>query len=145
MEGQGKTIGSVAMDWLSKGFDVIREGGRQYISEREEQAAFDEYRRGIDRAVAALTDVSQDKAAIAKALHAHWGVDYEEAEKRVQYEMRVNAPCRRLIRYLQDEMNYTEAEAKDYIRKSQAKILLNHEPKLSTMKAKDFYRELEKR
>ena len=143
MEGTERTAAEVAVDWLRKGFDAVREAGRRYISEAEERAAFDEYSQGVNRATAALVDVCNDKAAIAEALHEHWGVDLQEAEERVQWEMRVYAPARRLERFLVEKQHFTKAEAGRYLRENAVKIKLRHDPKLSTMKQERLYREIE--
>ena len=144
MTSSERTIGDIAADWTMKAFHAVQESGRQWLSEKEEQAAFEEYERGLNRAVAALSEVTNDKEAMAKALHRHWGVEISEAEDRVQWEMRVNAPARNLERFLQMELNFSKSEARSYMKEKMVRIRLKNDRRLSALKPKELYRELEK-
>lgn len=145
MDKQNETTEHPAAILLKGTFDAIREGGRRFVSEAEKQAALEEYVNRLDRAIAALVDVSNDKDAIVEAIQTHWDVSREEAKNRVFFEIRFNSPCRRLAHFLEDEKNYSPTEAEIYLKEKRVRTLLRQEPKLSTMKPKDLFRELENR
>ena len=127
----------------------LGETAREVIFDHEnrsvQEAVEHEYIRGLHRSLAALADVSSDKAAIERSLRRHWGIDQDEAERLVQHEMREKLPIRRLVDYLKREKNYSPLEARKFIEDSNLPERLKDEPALSTMKPEQLYKELQKR
>lgn len=139
------SVGDITKSVFYEAFEIVRDGAREYVDSRAEEAAYEEFERGLRRTLAVLSDVTEDREAMVAALQQHWGLSYEEASGCVHREMRVDAPCRRLERYLQTEKNYAQHEVSRYIRDNKVKLRLNHEPELSTMKPEKLYREIERR
>lgn len=133
--------------FIDFGYSVINGVREDFQAQRtqEIQEAVDfEFSRGLDRAVAALFEVTKDKSAIVPMLQKYWGIDIDEAEKRVQWEARTCAPIRGLERLLREKKNYTDEEAQRYIRESKVVSRLRQEPELSKMKPEQLYNELQK-
>ena len=87
----------------------------------------------------------RDRVAIVTALQKHWGIGIKEAEERVQWEARTRAPMRSLERFLKEKKNYTDDEARKFMRDNKVVSLLRQDPELSTMKPEQLYKELQKR
>ena len=125
--------------------DGVREDLQTQIDQEIQEAVDLEFSRGIDRAVAALFEVTEDRVAIVTALQKPWGIGIKEAEERVQWEARTRAPMRSLERFLKEKKNYTDDEARKFMRGNKVVSLLRQDPELSTMKPEQLYKELQKR
>lgn len=125
--------------------DGVREDLQAQIDQEIQEAEDLEFSRGIDRAVAALFEVTEDRVAIVTALQKYWGIGIKEAEERVQWEARTRLPTRNLERFLKEKKNYTDDEVRKFMRDNKVVSLLRQDPELSTMKPEQLYKELQKR
>lgn len=130
---------------LEIAFEATHESFVTFLEKREREAAFNEYVLGLERTVSALADVTNNQETMVAILQRYWGLDYSLAREYVHNELRLNAPCRRLERYLENEKNYSEAEAMRYIRENNVRIILRHEPDLSMRDCEELYLEIERR
>ena len=129
------------------GNSVLEDVREDFQAERDreiQEAKEFEFSRGLDRAVAALFEVTKEKAVIVTLLQKYWSIDMGEAEKRVQWEARTCAPVRGLKRLLKEKKNYTDEEVERFMHDNKVISRLRFEPELSTMKPEQLYRELQK-
>ena len=129
------------------GNSVLEDVREDFQAERDreiQEAKEFEFSRGLDRAVAALFEVTKEKAVIVTLLQKYWSIDMGEAEKRVQREARTCAPVRGLNRLLKEKKNYTDEEVERFMHDNKVISRLRFEPGLSTMKPEQLYKELQK-
>ena len=135
--------GSTVSRILMRSFEVVRQCGRDYIDERERNAAFEQYCSDVEAAVGLPADVTNDRAVIIRVLREYWHIEGDDAEGLLHEEMRVRAPLRRLGRFLVEKRNYLPVEVERYLDDNRVKSRLRHESKLSTLTAEQLYREIE--
>ena len=97
----------------------IGNAARETILDHEDrlfqEAADRELVERLNRAVAILSDMTNDKDAISVLLQKYWEIDQREANSLVQGEMRERRPARRLANYLKSEKSYNPFEARRLI------------------------------
>lgn len=131
----------VCVFFLDTSRDAIRNG----IESKIEQSTTHEYYLGLERAAAALADVTTDRAAIIFALQNHWDISKSEASELLDYEFSFSRPRRQFVDYLKNTLKFTNQEASAFITERNVDLLLRHDPELSRLKPAKLYKEIIRR
>lgn len=116
----------------------IGNAARETILDHEDglfqEAADRELVKRLNRAVAVLSDMTNDKDTISVLFQKYWEIDQCEANSLVQGEIRERCPARRLANHLKSEKSYNPFEARRFIEVYDLPKRLKEGPGLSTMR-----------
>ncbi|MEH7249770.1 hypothetical protein V7114_23670 [Neobacillus niacini] len=89
---------------------------------------------GITNTIAALYDTDVDDEEIIRVLNKYWGINQDEAEKRLVYEKRL-AAIRELERYLMMQ-GFSAREIEQFMKSNDASIKIRHSNELWKLRRK---------
>lgn len=117
---------------LARGWGAVQSWLQEWMSEKEAHAYSEGIDIGIEKTISALYEANVDDDMIISLLNKHWGICWDEAERRLQCEKR-NAPSRIIRQYLQRE-GLSDQEVQHFFDSNRILIKLRENPELRKLR-----------